>query len=378
MKARYNVLFIASWYPSRVHRTIGNFVERHAKAVSKMQNVTVLYICSDPTIEETEVELRTDGEMKVIRVYFRPGSFRPRDHYKALNHGIESLHQNGLDNFDIIHGNVLYPAAMQALVLQRKFHKPFIFTEHWTGFHRESGSGMGLAARLMLKHACHKAACICPVSNHLGIAMKKWGLNGKFHTVPNVVDTELFQPGNKPSIFRIIHVSSLLDEHKNISGMLRAIKRVLDKDPDFEFLMVGDGDITPHVAYAKKLGINSDNIQFIEEQPLKEIARMMSNSHAFMMFSHYENLPCVILEAFACGIPVISSDTGGIREHLDPSRGILVTNNAEDELERAILQVKKGHSDFDPTELRQYAIDMFSETSIAEQFSQVYREILDK
>ena len=78
------------------------------------------------------------------------------------------------------------------------------------------------------------------------------------------------------------------------------------------------------------------------EKSLEEVASLMGESHAFLLFSHYENLPCVILEAFSCGIPVVSSDTGGIREHLDPSRGILVTNGAEDELERALLQMKKG------------------------------------
>lgn len=376
MEAHYNILFISSWYPSRVHRTIGNFVERHAQAVALKHNVTVLYLCSDPTIESTEVELRKDRGMSVVRVYFRPGTFRPRDHYQALHLGIDFLHKNNLDKFDIIHGNVLYPAAMQAIILQRHFHIPFIFTEHWTGFHRESGSGMGLAGRLMLKHACRKAARICPVSDHLGVSMKKWGLKADYHTVANVVDTQLFQPAEKNEKFRFIHVSSLLDEHKNISGMLRAIKKVLEKDPDFEFWMVGDGDITPHVEYAKQLNIDPNAIHFLEEQPLDSIAKLMSSAHVFMMFSHYENLPCVILEAFSCGIPVISSDTGGIREHLDPSRGILVTNGIEDELERAILQMKRGYSDFNAAEIRQYAIDNFSEESIATQFTEVYSQIL--
>ena len=373
-----HILFLSSWYPSRVHRTLGNFVERHARAVATQHQVTVLYLTSDPTVERTEIEFREADGMNTLCVYFNPGTFRPRDHYQALMAGWQALQKRGLGSIDLIHGNVLYPSAMQAIVLQRKLRVPFIYTEHWTGFHRESSLGIGLAAKLMLKHACHRASFVCPVSDHLGKSMKNWGLNGRYRTVPNVVDTDLFHPGEKAEKFRFIHVSSLVDEHKNISGMLRAIQKVLEKDPDMEFWFVGDGDIHPHIRYAKELGIPEESIHFLGEQSLEQIADLMGKSHAFLMFSHYENLPCVILEAFACGIPVIASDTGGIREHLDPSRGILVTNDVEDELERAVLQVKKGYQDFDAQEIRDYAVTHFSVPSIASQFSEIYMESLQK
>lgn len=372
-----HILFISSWYPSRVHRTLGNFVERHAIAVAQMHKVTVLYLTADPTIEETEAEIRDEHGMKVIRVYFRPGTFRPRDHYQAFHFGLKQLKKQKRLDFDLVHGNILYPSAMQALVLQRKFHVPFIYTEHWTGYHRESGPGLGLAAKLMLKHTASKASFLSPVSKHLAKSMEQYGLKGNYAVVPNVVDTELFQPGEKPERFRFIHVSSLVDEHKNISGMLRTIKRVLETVKDVEFHLIGDGDITPHLAYAKKLGIPEENLKIEGEKPLTEIAKAMGQAHAFMLFSHYENLPCVILEAFSCGIPVISSDTGGIREHLDPSRGILITNGQEDELYRGILQIIKGYNDFDPVGIREYAVEQFSESSIAQQFDSLYRKSLN-
>lgn len=373
----FHVLLLSSWYPSRVHRTLGNFVERHARAIALKHKVTVLYLSSDPTIESTEIDIREEYGMEVCRVYFRPGTFRPRDHYRALGNGIDALRQHGMPKPDFIHCNVMFPAAMQAIVLQRRFGVPVIYSEHWTGFHRSQDLGIGLAGRLMLKHAGHTAAFICPVSDHLGKAMQSWGIKGRYHTVPNVVDTELFRIGDKNGMrFRFLHVSSLVDEHKNISGMLRAAKSALAQDSEMEFWFVGDGDTRPHENYARELGLPPENLKFLGEQPLDEIARLMSEVNAFLMFSFYENLPCVILEAFASGLPVISSDTGGIREHLDPSRGILVTNGDEGELSRAILQIKRGYHDFDMQELREYALARFSPQRIAESYTALYQQMI--
>lgn len=377
-KQGFRILLLSSWYPSRVHRTLGNFVERHAKAIAQQHEVTVLYITSDPVAELSSHEFSEEFGMKVLRVYFRPGSFRPRDHYKAFNYGLKLLAEKGNNEFDLVHGNVLYPSAMQALQLSRTRGLPFLYTEHWTGYHRSEGLGIGLAGKLMIRHAAKKAHYLCPVSEHLASSMRSHGLNGNYEVIPNVVDTELFQAGKKTERFRFLHISSLVDEHKNISGMLRAIARVLEKKQDLEFHLIGDGDPKPHLKYARDLNIPEENLSISGEISLREVARKMAESHAFLMFSHYENLPCVILEAFSCGIPVISSDTGGIREHLDPSRGILVTNGMEDELERAILQVHRGYDDFNPDEIRDYAVKNFSEEAIAHQYTQLYGQMLSQ
>jgi glycosyltransferase involved in cell wall biosynthesis len=286
------------------------------------------------------------------------------------------LSEQDNDQFDLVHGNVLYPSAMQALQLNRTRGLPFLYTEHWTGYHRSEGLGIGLAGKLMIRHAAKKAAFLCPVSQHLAASMRSHGLKGNYKVIPNVVDTELFKPGLKTERFRFLHISSLVDEHKNISGMLRAIAKVLEKNKDLEFHLVGDGDPNPHLKYAKELNIPEDNLTISGEITLSQVAKKMAEAHAFLMFSHYENLPCVILEAFSCGIPVISSDTGGIRGHLDPSRGILVTNGMEDELERAILQVHRGYDDFNSEEIRQYAVENFSEAAISEQYTQLYEQMM--
>ena len=66
-----NVLFLSSWYPSRVHTTLGNFVNYHANAVAKKNKVNVLYIVADDTIDSYEIDHFKNEQVTTTIVYFK-------------------------------------------------------------------------------------------------------------------------------------------------------------------------------------------------------------------------------------------------------------------------------------------------------------------
>ena len=68
-----NVLFLSSWYPSRVHTTLGNFVRYHALAASKYIKINVLYIVADDNVKDYEIKSFQDEELKTTIVYFKRG-----------------------------------------------------------------------------------------------------------------------------------------------------------------------------------------------------------------------------------------------------------------------------------------------------------------
>ena len=77
----------------------------------------------------------------------------------------------------------------------------------------------------------------------LKIAMENHGLKSNYEIVSNVVDIKLFYPEQnkiKKSKTRIIHISTLEDQQKNISGILRAIKKLTENIVDFELFIIGD------------------------------------------------------------------------------------------------------------------------------------------
>jgi glycosyltransferase involved in cell wall biosynthesis len=354
-------------------------VQRHAEAVATRHKVDVLYVTPDPEVRELTYTFNQRGSIREHIWYYPAKKPDPWYRFRAFKAAFKAWHSSNGTLPDLVHLNVLYPSGKQARWLRSKFDIPFIVTEHWTGYHEEHQVKLHPYQRIDMLKTARVASCICPVSQHLADAMFKWGIKGGVQVVANVVDTDLFHraEAQKKNAHTVLHVSSLVDDHKNISGMLEVIQRVTAERNDVRFEIVGDGDIVPHLNKAKELHIPEDQLLILGEQSLEEIAERMRQASVFMLFSRYENLPCVILEAFASGVPVVSSDVGGIHEHLDPDKGILVESEDQDGLYDALCKMLDEPTP-DPEKLREYAVSNFSIEQIAAQFTAVYRSTLER
>ena len=120
-----------------------------------------------------------------------------------------------------------------------------------------------------------------------------------------------------------------MDAHKNISGMLRVTEKLSKVRNDFEVWFIGDGDPAPYIKTAKDLNIYKSFAFFDGAKTTSQVAEIMRNSHCFLLFSNYENLPCVMVEALASGIPIVSSTAGGIHEHITDNFGLLMKPSDE-------------------------------------------------
>ena len=95
-----------------------------------------------------------------------------------------------------------------------------------------------------------------------------------------------------------------------------------------------------------------------------------------MLFSNFENLPCVIVEAFASGVPVLTTDVGGIAEIVSPERGILIKAEDEEALLKGMVQMLDTSQDYDRKAIRQYAITTFSVEKIGSQIFEQYQNVV--
>jgi glycosyltransferase involved in cell wall biosynthesis len=206
--------------------------------------------------------------------------------------------------------------------------------------------------------------------------MLKSGLKGSYEIIPNVVDTHLFKRAKKTTKkFTITHISNLQDQHKNISGMLRVAKQLESSIPSFQWNFIG-GKKDPYNRLIEELNFKKNTIHFMDQLSHKKIPKQLTQSDIFVLFSNYENLPCVILEAFACGIPVISTDVGGIQEFFPNDFGFLIEKNNENQLLEKIMEIHQNpitKSD----DMHQYANTNFSSEKICESFSELYLKALN-
>jgi glycosyltransferase involved in cell wall biosynthesis len=106
------------------------------------------------------------------------------------------------------------------------------------------------------------------------------------------------------------------------------------------------------------------------------VAQAYQEADFLVMFSNYENLPCVIVEAFASGVPVLSTNVGGIPEILSTKRGIMIHPGDEDALLQGMNSLLDHSNEYNHEAIRAYAIEHFAAQNIGQQIFDVYQTVV--
>ncbi|MCO5268464.1 MAG: glycosyltransferase [Brumimicrobium sp.] len=385
MANRKRILFLCSWYPNKNAPTLGNFVQKHAESAALVNQISVIGVFSHNE-KGYLLENKLENGVHTYIVYYPKVTFpffimkRLLQLYrtkKAFNLAYKEMVKNqGVPQ--LVHLNQVFPIGRFAVHLKKKFKIPFVVTENSTAYHM----GSNRLPYLGLKHAIScmkKAERILPVSKDLQKSLTKLGVNVPMEIVPNVVNEHIFGDLQIeiPEKTSFLHVSTADDAHKNISGILRTIKKLSEITTNFHFRIISDGKIQPFIEMAyNQLNLSKDLITFEGTKTTSEIAEAMNESTAFVLFSNYENLPCVILESLTVGKPVITTNVNGIPECIDESNGILIEPRDEEKLLEAMLLFINKETCFDNAKIKQEALKKYSYRAVGEAFDHIYNDIL--
>jgi len=205
--------------------------------------------------------------------------------------------------------------------------------------------------------------------------MQNFGLKGRYHKISNVVDTNLFKPTKKETnTFNIIHISSM-DKVKNVPAILNVIAKLQQTISEFNFSLIGN-NAKDFETLSKELGINHKNIVFINQIPQNDLTNYLQQNDVMVLFSTTENAPCVILEAFACGVPVISTNVGGVSEHFSENFGTLIPKGDSDALLKTLIDYGNQTKKFNKKDMHDYIEQNLSPLIIEKQFTEVYLSAL--
>lgn len=373
-----NILFLSSWYPSKNHTTLGNFIQFHAEAVATTNNVYVLYLSASEKETTFLIDNKVINNVDTSVVYYKKSKWKKYiNHLSAFKKGVDYLLQEKKVQIDCIHMNIIHPSGWQALYLKKKYKIPYIISENWHGFQDLSKYKIGFYRKKLIKNVIENAAFVCPVSEQLKKAIQLNNYKANYEIVPNVVNTAIFKPNENKKVlpFTFLHVSTLTDEIKNISGILTAYSQIDNKNTLLR--IIGDGETNWIEEKAKSLNIPDQAIQIETEKTHEEIASAMQQSDCFVLFSNIENLPLVLIESMACGLPIITSDVGGIAEHMDDSKGKLINVGDTKSLKNSMEYMIQNAAEYDANTIRDYAINNFSNQSVADQFNDLYNRALE-
>ena len=375
-----NILHLLSWFPTPEDPTLGNFCVRMIDALPEDCHSVILSVCDGKDMTKSfEVKEIPGAHHTHVQIYIRPpkiNAIRKLKMLRMYQYGLRYIKKHFF-NPDLIHLHVTYPLGQVALLWKKFFGYKYVLTEHWTIYQPQNKDVLvGRLKRKIVKIA-NNAELIMPVSLDLQQCMEGHGVRNHFQVIYNLVNTDIFRLGEAKTENKkhILHISTLRDEAKNFSGILRTIERLHQQRDDFELHVIHDYDAPEFKAFVKDHHLE-DCVIFHGKKTSAEVARAYQQADFFVLFSNFENLPCVIVEAFASGVPVLSTSVGGIAEILSPERGILIPQGDEDALLLGINQLLDHSSEYDREAIRNYAIKTFAAQNIGQQIFEAYKKVV--
>ncbi|MBR5081782.1 MAG: glycosyltransferase [Bacteroidales bacterium] len=375
-----NILHLLSWFPTPDDPTLGNFCIRMIDALPEDCHSVILSVCDGKNMTKSfEVKEIKGAHHTHVQIYIRPPKINAIRKLKMLR-----MYQYGLKYIkkrffkpDLIHLHVAYPLGQVALLWKKLYGYKYVITEHWTIYQPQNKGVLVGGLKKKIVKIANNAELIMPVSLDLQRCMEGHGVHNRFKVIYNLVNTDIFRLGGTQTENKkhILHISTLRDEAKNFSGILRTIERLRQQRDDFELHVIHDYDALEFKAFVKEHHLE-DCVIFHGKKTSAEVAEAYQQADFFVLFSNFENLPCVIVEAFASGVPVLSTAVGGIAEILSPERGILIPQGDEDALLQGMNQMLDHSSEYNRQAIRNYAIKIFAAQNIGQQIFEAYKEIV--
>ncbi len=370
----------------------GDFIQRHAQAAALFHKIVVLALVHDKAgtiTKKVKLEKSEKGNLTQLIVYYH--SIFP--YPKPLSQASSLLMRIFLyrkvinDVFKIsglpllVHVHVAGKAGLAALWLRRKYNLPFLVSEHWGGYLNGGEAGydkLPFLGRSYKQRIYKEAHSVSAVS--LSLAHSLQAVFGKlqYRIIANVVDTSLFKPaaapGNKQ--LRFIHISTL-DEPKNPKAIVAGLGMFYQKTGlDFLLTVVGP----PHTQLIKwcgEYGI-ADKVKWEPERPQAQLVPMLQQSDALILFSRHETFGCVLIEANACGIPVLVSNVPVFTEIvMDGFNGLMAAGNAAADLCSLLERFVQQKHTFDANAISRHAAANFNLQGAGRLFEAWYNEVLN-
>ena len=369
------ILVVPKWYPWPEKPVFGLFCREHAQALARRHEVVVLASLATPAPAFSAYELSDEFEhgIRTLRVRYRRPLLRPAAmgfQLVGMLHALWRLWREGFRP-DVVHAHV-YQAAPPALVLGRLARAVVVISEHYTGFARGLVSGYDRAlARLSFR----QADLVAPVSRDLAERLRSLAPRARIEAVPNAVDTGVFHPPGEARAHagpaRLLNVAALAEKKGHVY-LLEALAR-LEGGETLD--VVGDGELRKLLErQAAALGVD-DRVRFLGPRPKEEVAALMREADLFVLPSLHENLPVVLVEAQASGLPAVATRVGGVPELVDEDAGRLVQARDPAALAEAIAGTLAGRENYDSAGLARRTRERYGFDAIAERWTAIYEDL---
>ena len=386
------VFVIPAWHPTPTHTLWANWVLPHISLLR--ENGIEAYVLQ-LGLDDEQIPEGTDPWRQPIRLLDPHHLYVPVPRATKIYQRTRPFYRNWLTQYtarlrdvykkaveqwgepDILHAHVALPAGYIASQIGDEYNIPVIVQEHYSGF--ESDSRFFWRMGIFIREMGKQVQGFYAVSPGYAQRIKKTGLLKVTGVLPNPIDTDLFSPvaqTNSSGHFQIVTAGDM-SWSKGTDLLFEALHQLMDR---LDWRLTLFGSTLEQEKYARWLNI----VEFAKRVILSgkvaqsELVAAYSVSDLYVVSSRIETANVSMLQAMACGTPVVTTSCGAPETLIDDTVGIAVAPDNANALSEGIIKVAHAPERYNRKKLRQFVLDRYSQQVVASFVKQAYSKAIVK
>lgn len=305
--------------------------------------------------------------------FFRKFLFQKTIEKKAQKSFLKKINKP----IDLCHAKSLFDAGFWAYELYKNFNIPYIFTEH----NQLNFKGLSRKKDKLLQKVIANASEKLVVSNDLIRQFATNDIFENFNTLGNTFDETCFtySENSKSETFKIITIGAYtpIKDYETLFAALKIVDKKINTKIQFTWIGFncwGTDNETIVNHLTTKLDLKNIEINVVKSATKYEIAQELQSSNVFVSTSICETFGVSVLEAIACGIPAICTNSGGVLEMITPENGIICPIKDSESIAKNILQLYNKEIVFDGKNMSKNIKLKFGSTIFKEKISAIYSQ----
>ena len=379
------VFIISRGYPSERYVTNGIFEFDQAKALAKDGHEVIFLVCDMRSFRRKRKfgrESFTKDGVQIEALNIPCGKIPKSLLCRIRSSAIKKLYQKSVQKYgkpDIVHSHFLEISYCTAKALKSE-NVPLVMTEHLSTLNNKT-----IPENLIQlgKNTYQHYDKVIAVGKEIADTIERnFGI--KAEIIPNIADTDSFtletanETAKKPKeTFRVISVGALI-KRKHMDLLIKAFCKFSENCPGAYLDIYGKGAEKENLQNLIAENGREKQIILHGARPRTEIAQQMKQADCFALASDVETFGVVYIEAMAMGLPVIATKSGGPENFVNSENGMLIEAGSEEVLVNALKTMYNNSSTYNRMKIRDYVLNNFSPSAVAEKIGRVYREVTDK
>lgn len=367
------VLIISPWYPNVERPNTGVFVRDHAEAAALHHPVAVLHVT-----DSTRSGLWRDPSEELptwrLSVAHRVPKAGRIEQGLAVMAAVRSVAKEWRRP-SVVHAHV-HSVLLPALAAAKRCGAVLVATEHSSALLPADPTSMSFVERRVARAVWARAAEVVAVSETLARPLRQ-ASGRSVVVIPNPVDTTTFLPAQVTPgpPYRLVSVASQTPG-KRIDLLIRALAKLRAELP-VELDVYGDGPLRQQIAALVESLSLGGAVRLHGNVPRSQVAARVAASHLFVSTSAFETFSVAVAEGLCCGVPVVTTRSGGAEELVSPRSGVVVAEASADAISAALAATIRRLHEFDRSKIAACARSRYSMESLGTRLRELYQAALN-